>query len=329
MKIKSLGSQGIQASELGLGCMGMSEFYGPRNDAESLEVLKRAHELGITFWDTSDMYGPYHNEELIAKALKGIRRDITLATKFGIIRDPKDPTKRGINGRPEYVKQSCEGSLKRLQVETIDLYYLHRVDPDTPIEDTVGAMGELVKEGKIRAIGLSEASVSTLKKANATHPVTAIQSEYSLWTRDPEDEILPACKSLGIAFVAYSPLGRGFLSGEIKSMDDLAENDFRRMSPRFQGENFNKNLELAESIKSLAREKGCTPSQLALAWVMAQEDFIFPIPGTKRIKYLEENAGAVEISLSKDDLSAIDAVFPKGVAAGMRYPEASMRAVNR
>ena len=329
MRTKPLGSQGIKGSELGLGCMGMSEFYGARNDEESLQVLHRAYELGVTFWDTSDMYGPHHNEELIGKALKGIRDKITLATKFGIVRDPVNPLVRGINGKPDYVKRACEASLKRLQIETIDLYYLHRVDPETPIEETVGAMKELAHQGKIRAIGLSEVSVATLKKAHATHPLTAVQTEYSLWTRDPEDEMFPACKELGIGFVAYSPLGRGFLTGQIKSVNDFAPNDFRRMSPRFQGDNFDKNLELVKKIEALAAEKRCTPSQLALAWVMAQGEFIFPIPGTKRVKYLEENVGALNVSLSKEDLAAIESVFPKGAAAGQRYPEASMRSVNR
>ncbi|MEO5673474.1 MAG: aldo/keto reductase [Chitinophagales bacterium] len=329
MKNKPLGSQGIITSELGLGCMGMSEFYGPRNDEESLKVLKRSFELGITFWDTSDMYGPHINEELISRALKGIRNDITVATKFGIVRDSLDPAQRGINGRPEYVKQACEGSLRRLQIETIDLYYLHRVDPATPIEETVGAMSDLIRQGKIRAIGLSESSAATLRRAHAIHPVTALQSEYSLWTRDPEDEVLPACKELGIGFVAYSPLGRGILTGKYKSADDFAADDFRRMSPRFQGENFNKNLDLVRKVEALAREKGCTPSQLALAWVMAQDDFIFPIPGTKRLKYLEENAGVLQVKLSKEELASLESLFPKGVAAGERYPEASMKAVNR
>lgn len=329
MKNKPLGGQGIITSELGLGCMGMSEFYGPRNDEESLKVLKRSYELGITFWDTSDMYGPHLNEELISRALKGIRNDITVATKFGIVRDSLDPAQRGINGRPEYVKQACEGSLRRLQIETIDLYYLHRVDPATPIEETVGAMSDLIRQGKIRAIGLSEASAATLRRAHAIHPVTALQSEYSLWTRDPEDEVLPACKELGIGFVAYSPLGRGFLTGKYKSADDFAADDFRRMSPRFQGENFNKNLDLVRKVEALAGEKGCTPSQLALAWVMAQDDFIFPIPGTKQLKYLEENAGVLRVKLSKVEMASLESVFPKGVAAGGRYSEAGMKAVNR
>jgi aryl-alcohol dehydrogenase-like predicted oxidoreductase len=295
MKSKKLGSQGLTASAIGLGCMGMSDFYGKRDDENSLKTLHRAHDLGVRFWDTADMYGPFHNEELIGKALKGIRNDITLATKFGIVRYPDNPSARGVNGRPEYVRSACEASLKRLQVDTIDLYYQHRVDPDTPIEETVGAMAQLVTEGKVRAIGLSEASPQTL----------------------------------GIAFVAYSPLGRGFLTGQLKSFDDLAEDDWRRFSPRFQGENFQKNLELVRKIQDLATEKGCTPSQLALAWVMAQGDHIFPIPGTKQIKYLEENVGSLKVALSKEDLKAIDAIAPRNVAAGDRYPEASMKAVNR
>jgi len=328
MKNKNLGSQGLQASQLGLGCMGMSDFYGAHNDRESLEVLDRAVELGITFWDTADAYGPHTNEELVGKALKKHRSKITLATKFGIVRDPNDPSKRGINGRPEYVKSSVEGSLKRLGTDQIDLYYLHRKDPATPIEETVGAMGELVKQGKIRGIGLSEVSAETLRKAHSTHPITAIQSEYSLWSREPEDEVLKVCKELGIAFVAYSPLGRGFLTGQIKTFEDLDQDDYRRLSPRFQGENFQKNLDLVSKIEQLAEEKNCRASQLALAWVMAQGENIFPIPGTKRIKYLEENAGALDVSLSQKDLEALDAIAPKGAAAGLRYPEAMMSIVN-
>ncbi|HTD94521.1 MAG TPA: aldo/keto reductase [Chitinophagaceae bacterium] len=328
MKNKNLGSQGLQASQLGLGCMGMSDFYGAHNDRESLEVLDRAVELGITFWDTADAYGPHTNEELVGKALKKHRSKITLATKFGIVRDPNDPSKRGINGRPEYVKSSVEGSLKRLGTDQIDLYYLHRKDPATPIEETVGAMGELVKQGKIRGIGLSEVSAETLRKAHSTHPITAIQSEYSLWSREPEDEVLKTCKELGIAFVAYSPLGRGFLTGQIKTFEDLDQDDYRRLSPRFQGENFQKNLDLVSKIEQLAEEKNCKASQLALAWVMAQGENIFPIPGTKRIKYLEENAGALDVSLSAKDLETLDAIAPKGAAAGLRYPEAGMSIVN-
>lgn len=329
MKTKNLGSQGLEAAELGLGCMGMSEFYGERDDAQSLGTLKRAVELGVTFWDTADMYGPFTNELLVGKAMQGIRQQITLATKFGIMRDPDDPQVRGINGRPEYVKSACEASLKRLNTDVIDLYYLHRVDPATPIEETVGAMGALVAAGKVRGIGLSEVSADTLRKAHAVFPISAVQSEYSIWTRDPEDGVLQACEELGIAFVAYSPLGRGFLTGQIKKFEDLEADDYRRFSPRFQGENFQKNLELVAGIEEMARRKGCTASQLALAWVMAQKDFIFPIPGTKRIKYLEENVGALEVHLTPEDLSALELIAPKDVAAGTRYPAAVMGSVNR
>lgn len=324
---RQLGSQGIQASQLGLGCMGMSDFYGSRNDEESLQVLDRAVALGITFWDTADMYGPYTNEILVGKALKKHRNNITLATKFGIIRDPNNPAARGINGRPEYVKQSVEGSLQRLEVDMIDLYYLHRRDPQTPIEETVGAMADLVKEGKIRGIGLSEVSVETLRKAHAVHPVTAVQSEYSLWTRDPEEGMLQACRELGIAFVPYSPLGRGFLTGQIKKFEDFEAGDYRRFSPRFQGDNFRKNLDLVQEIETMARKKKVTTSQLALAWVMAQGDNVFPIPGTKRIKYLEENAGAADVVLTEEELVTLDGIFADGPSGG-RYPENMMGALN-
>jgi len=330
MEKKKLGGRGVVASQLGLGCMGMSEFYGPRNDAESLATLSRSIELGITFWDTADAYGPYTNEELVGKALQGNRYSITLATKFGIVRDINDPMKRSLNGKPEYVQQACENSLKRLGTDHLDLYYLHRVDPATPVEETVGAMGELVRTGKIMGIGLSEVSAATLERMHTTvHPITAVQSEYSLWTRDPEDGVLDVCEKYGIAFVAYSPLGRGFLTGQIKQFDDLAADDYRRFSPRFQGENFQKNLDLVKKIEEMAVAKNCTASQLALAWVMAQRDFIFPIPGTKRIKYLEENAGAMNVSLSEEELRSIDTIFPKDAAAGMRYPEQMMASVNK
>ena len=330
MQIKKLGSQQIMASQQGLGCMGMSEFYGTRNDAESLQTLQKAIALGVTFWDTADAYGPYTNEELVGKALKGNRNKITLATKFGILRDINDPTWRSLSGKPEYVKQACEASLKRLSTDVIDLYYLHRVDPATPVEDTVGAMADLVKEGKIRCIGLSEVSAATLERMHTTvHPITAVQSEYSLWTRDPEDGVLQTCIKNDIAFVAYSPLGRGFLTGQFKSIDDLDADDYRRFSPRFQGGNFQKNLDLVKKIEAMAAEKNCTPSQLALAWVMAQGEFIFPIPGTKRIKYLEENAGTLNISLTKEELASINALFPKDAAAGMRYPESMMGSIGR
>jgi len=328
MEIKALGRQGLTASQIGLGCMGMSEFYGEHNDAESIKTIQKAFDLGVTFYDTANMYGPFTNEILVGKAIKPFRSEITLATKFGIVRDPANPTARGVNGKPDYVKSCCEASLKRLGVDVIDLYYLHRRDPDTPIEETIGAMAELVKEGKVRGIGLSEVNVETLRKAHATYPLSALQSEYSLWSREPEDEIIPACKELGIAFVAYSPLGRGFLTGQIKSFGDLDEDDFRGTSPRFQGENFNKNLLLVKKIEAIAKEKNCTPSQLALAWVIAQEDFIFPIPGTKRVKYVEENVKAVDVKLSEHDLEQIEDVFPKNAAVGSRYTEAGMKTVN-
>ena len=330
MQIKKLGSQNIMASQLGLGCMGMSEFYGPRNDSDSLQTMQKAIELGVTFWDTSDAYGPYTNEELVGKALKGNRNKITLATKFGILRDINDPKWRSLNGKPEYVNQACEASLTRLGTDVIDLYYLHRVDPATPVEDTVGAMADLVKEGKINGIGLSEVSAATLERMHTTvHPITAVQSEYSLWTRDPEAGVLQTCIKHDIAFVAYSPLGRGFLTGQFKSIDDLTPDDYRRFSPRFQGDNFQKNLDLVKKIETMAAEKNCTPSQLALAWVMMQGEFIFPIPGTKRIKYLEENVGALNISLTKEELAFIDAMFPKDAAAGLRYPENMMGSIGR
>jgi aryl-alcohol dehydrogenase-like predicted oxidoreductase len=329
MDTRTLGN-GLEVSEIGLGCMGMSFGYGAADEKESLATLDRALELGVNFLDTADMYGPYTNEELLGRALKGRREKIVLATKFGIVLDPQDPSKRGINGKPEYVRQSIEGSLKRLQTDAIDLYYLHRVDADTPIEETVGALAKLVEEGKIRHVGLSEASAETLRRAQKVHPITALQSEYSLWTRDVEDnDVLVACRELGIGFVAYSPLGRGFLSGEIKSFEDLAEDDWRRTNPRFQGENFEKNLKLVERVEQIAREKGITASQLALAWVLAQGQDIVPIPGTKRVKYLEQNAAAADVILSQEELAAIEDVFPKDAVSGLRYTEAMMATVNR
>ena len=328
MYTRTLGANGPRVSAMGLGCMGMSEFYGARDDSESIATIHRALELGVTLLDTADMYGPYTNEALVGRAIKGRRNDAFVATKFGIIRDANDPMKRGLNGRPEYVKTSVEGSLKRLGIETIDLYYQHRVDPQTPIEETVGALGRLVTAGKIRFIGLSEASAQTLERAHVEHPITALQSEYSLWSRDPEDDVLAMCRKLGVGFVSYSPLGRGFLTGAIKSPDDFEPDDYRRHSPRFQGENFARNLELVTKVNDLAAAHSCTPGQLALAWVLAQGDDIVPIPGTKRRKYLEENAAATDVSLSPDDLAAIDAIFPAGAVAGTRYPEAMMKAVN-
>jgi aryl-alcohol dehydrogenase-like predicted oxidoreductase len=328
MDTRILGSQGLEVSELGLGCMGMSEFYGTSDEDESIATIHRAIELGITFLDTADAYGPFTNEKLLGKAIADRRDDVTLATKFGNERK-EDGTRLGVNGKPEYVRRACEASLRRLGVDHIDLYYQHRVDPNTPVEETWGAMAELVEAGKVRYLGISEAAPETIRRAHAVHPVTALQTEYSLWTRHVEEEILPTVRELGIGFVAYSPLGRGFLTGRIQSPDDFEEDDFRRTSPRFQGENFRKNLELVERVREIAAEKDVTPGQLALAWLLRQGEDIVPIPGTKRREYLEENAGAAGVTLTEEDLRRIDEVAPKGVAVGERYPEAPMRTINR
>ncbi len=328
MQSRQLGRSGLTVSSLGLGCMGMSEFYGPSDEAESIATIHRAIERGITFFDTADVYGPFKNEELVGRAIRGKRDKLVIGTKFGIVRDPNNPKARGVNGRPEYIRQACEASLKRLSIDVIDLYYQHRVDPNTPIEETVGAMAELVSEGKIRHIGLSEASQKTLRRAAKIHPITALQTEYSLWSRDPESGILATCRELGIGFVAYSPLGRGFLTGQLKRFDDFAPDDFRRGISRFQGENFQKNVDLVAKVEEIAKEKSCTPSQLALAWVLAQGEDIVPIPGTRRRKNLEENAGAVNVKLTAEDLLRINEVFPHGVAAGQRYSEQMMKLID-
>ena len=328
MKYKTLGNSSLSISAMGLGCMGMSEFYGATDDTESIATINMAIDSGMNFLDTADIYGPFTNEILVGNTIRERRSEVVLATKFAIVRDINDPTKRSISGRPEYVKSACEASLKRLGTDYIDLYYQHRVDANTPIEETVGAMAELVKEGKVRYLGLSEASANTIKRANAVHPISAVQSEYSLWSRDIEAEIIPACEELGITLVAYSPLGRGFLTGQIKSFEDLAIDDFRRYSPRFQGDNFQKNLELVAKIKNIADEKGCTTAQLALAWVMAQKPNIVPIAGTKRRSYLKDNLGGLNVELSANDLAQIEAAFPTDAVVGTRYAEAMMKFTN-
>lgn len=327
MKTRTLGRNGLKVSAIGLGCMGMSEFYGEGDDTESISVIHHALDAGINFLDTADMYGTGHNEELVGRAIRERRDEVVLATKFGNVRGPNGEF-QGVNGKPDYVRRACDASLKRLGVDTIDLYYQHRVDPETPIEDTVGAMAELVEAGKVRYLGLSEAASDTLRRAHAVHPIAALQTEYSLWSREVEHGILDTCRELGIGFVPYSPLGRGFLTGAIRSPDDFEANDYRRNSPRFQDENFSKNLKLVQAAERLAAEKGCTPAQLALAWVLAQGKDLVPIPGTKHIKYLEDNIGALNVDFTAEELATIDAVFPPDAAAGTRYPEAMMRRVN-
>ncbi|MEP6603198.1 MAG: aldo/keto reductase [Spartobacteria bacterium] len=329
MKQRKLGRGGPLVSAIGLGCMGMSEFYGDRDEDESLATIARALELGVTFFDTADIYGPHTNEELLGRAIQGHRERAVIATKFGILRNPDQRGFRGFNGKPDYVRQSCEASLRRLKIECIDLYYQHRVDPDTEIEETVAAMAGLVREGKVRFLGLSEASAENIRRAHAVHPITALQSEYSLWTRDPEDEVLAVCRELGIGFVPYSPLGRGFLTGKIQKPEDLGKEDYRLTTPRFQGENFQRNLDLVKRVEEIAREKRCPPAQLALAWVLAQGQDVVPIPGTKRRKYLQENVGALDVDLTSEDLDRIDEAAPKNAFAGSRYPAAMMKLLNR